>query len=388
MVGCELGGPAGWNDAGAVKEPRDSMDRFYERRESLRRLVRAGEAQGLAVSSPTNVRYLTGFTGDSSILLVGRERDVIVSDGRFGTQLAIECSELEARIRPTGVEMAVELGRVVAALGWRRLSFEAAAWTVAEHQAFRDAMPAVELLAVTGRVESLRRVKDDIEIEQIRRSIRCAERAFAMVRAGLRDDDSEKDIADALDAAMRRCGATGSSFPTIVAVGLRAALPHARPTRTARLCGAELVLLDWGASGEPYKSDLTRVLVTGKVTPKFETIYRTVLAAQERAIAAIRPGAKAHDIDAEARSVIEAAGFGGFFEHGLGHGIGMEIHEGPRVRKGSPDILEAGNVITVEPGIYLPDWGGVRIEDDVLVTAEGCEVLSNVPRSIDSVVID
>jgi Xaa-Pro aminopeptidase len=187
---------------------------------------------------------------------------------------------------------------------------------------------------------------------------------------------------------MRRCGASGSSFPTIVAAGIRAALPHARPTSTARIGEAELVLLDWGASGEPYKSDLTRVLVTGKVTPKFETIYRTVLAAQERAIAAIRPGAKAHDIDAEARSVIEAAGFGGFFDHGLGHGIGMEIHEAPRVRKGSPDILEVGNVVTVEPGIYLPDWAGIRIEDDVLVTPDGCEVLSRVPRSIDSVVID
>ncbi len=148
------------------------------------------------------------------------------------------------------------------------------------------------------------------------------------------------------------------------------------------------MLVDWGATGEPYKSDLTRVLLTGKVTSKFETIYQTVLAAQERAIAAIRPGAKAHDIDAEARSVIEAAGFGGFFDHGLGHGIGMEIHEAPRVRKGSADILEVGNVITVEPGIYLPDWGGVRIEDDVLVTHDGCELLSRVPKSIDSVLID
>lgn len=364
------------------------MDRFRERRESLRRLVRASEAEGLAVSSAANVRYLTGFTGDSSILLVGGERDLVVSDGRFGTQLASECPDLEARIRPTGVEMAVELGRVVAALGWHRLAFDAAAWTVAEYQAIGEAMPAVELRPVKGWVESLRRVKDDAEIDEIRRSIRSAERAFTMVRAGLRPDDSEKDIADALDAAMRRCGATASSFPTIVAVGLRAALPHARPTRLARLSGAELVLLDWGASGEPYKSDLTRVLVTGKVTPKFEMIYRTVLAAQERAIAAIRPGATGHDIDAEARSLIEEAGFGGFFDHGVGHGIGMEIHEGPRVRKGSPEVLEVGNVITVEPGIYLPDWGGVRIEDDVLVTPDGFEVLSRLPKSIDSIVID
>jgi Xaa-Pro aminopeptidase len=206
-----------------------------------------------------------------------------------------------------------------------------------------------------------------------------------MVRAGLRDEDSEKDVADALEASLRRCGASASSFPPIVAVGARAALPHARATRTTRIHDADFVLLDWGASGEPYKSDLTRVVVTGNVTSKFEAIYRVVLAAQERAIAAIRPGARAHDIDAEARSVIEAAGFGGFFSHGLGHGIGMEIHEAPRIRKDSRDILEAGNVVTVEPGIYLSEWGGIRIEDDVLVTPDGCEVLSSVPRSIDSV---
>ena len=141
------------------------------------------------------------------------------------------------------------------------------------------------------------------------------------------------------------------------------------------------MLVDWGATGRPYKSDLTRVLVTGKVTPKFEKIYRTVLAAQERGIAAIRPGVLARDVDAEARSVIEEAGFGRFFGHGLGHGLGMDIHEAPRLRKDADDPLRAGMVVTVEPGIYLPDWGGIRIEDDVLVTPDGREVLTHVPRA-------
>ncbi len=140
--------------------------------------------------------------------------------------------------------------------------------------------------------------------------------------------------------------------------------------------------------GRPYKSDLTRVLVTGKVTTTFETVYRTVLTAQERGIAAIRPGVKAHDVDAEARSVIEEAGFGPFFDHGLGHGIGMDIHEAPRLRKEAQGLLEPGMVVTVEPGVYLPDWGGIRIEDDVLVTRDGCEVLSHVPKSLDSVYIE
>ena len=189
------------------------MDRFRERRERLRPSVNAGEVDGFAISSPTNVRYLTGFTGDSSILLVGHERDVIVSDGRFATQLVQECPDLEARIRPTGVEMAVELGRVTEALGWRRLAFETASCTFAEYEAFREAMPTVELNGVKGWVESLRRVKDEFEIEEIRGAVRCAEKSFTMVRAGLRDVDSEKDIADAIETAMRRCGATASSFP-------------------------------------------------------------------------------------------------------------------------------------------------------------------------------
>jgi Xaa-Pro aminopeptidase len=364
------------------------MNRFQARREKLKPNLDASDADAFLVSSPTNVRYLTGFTGDSSVLLLGRDREMLVSDGRFTTQIAQECPELEARIRPTGVELPHELGRVVEALGWRRLAFEATSCSVAELQALSAAMPGADMNGIAGWVEASRRVKDEFEIEEIRAAVRCAERAFTMVRAGLRVEETERDVADALEAALRRCGATGSSFPPIVAVGVRAALPHARPTRSTRLQDADFVLCDWGATGEPYKSDLTRVLVTGKVTPKFEAIYRTVLDAQERAISAIRPGARAHDIDAEARSVIDAAGFGGFFDHGLGHGIGMEIHEAPRIRKGSPDLLEVGNVITVEPGIYLPDWGGIRIEDDVLVTHDGCEVLSRVPKSIDSVRID
>jgi Xaa-Pro aminopeptidase len=246
----------------------------------------------------------------------------------------------------------------------------------------------VALLGVAGWVESLRQIKDDQEIEAIRAAVRCAERAFAMLRAGLRLDETEKDVADAMESYLRRCGATGSSFPPIVAVGVRAALPHAQPSPERRIDADDFVLIDWGACGRPYKSDLTRVVVTGKVTSTFETIYRTVLAAQERAMAAIRPGVKAQDVDAAARCVIEEAGFGGYFGHGLGHGLGMEIHEAPRLRKESTDVLEPGMVVTVEPGIYLPDWGGIRIEDDVLVTRDGCEVLSHVPRSLESVRVE
>jgi Xaa-Pro aminopeptidase len=364
------------------------MDRFQSRREKLRRTLESDEIDALLVTAPTNVGYLTGFSGDSSVLFLGRERDLIISDGRFTTQLAQECPGQEAHIRQPGQEMNAALARTIETLGPRRVGLEATSWTIAEYESMREAAPTVSFLGVRGRVEALRQIKDEDEIAAIRESVRYAERAFTMLRAGLRMGETEKDVADLLESYLRRCGATGASFPPIVAVGARSALPHSRPTSTTVIGQDDFVLIDWGATGRPYKSDLTRVLVTGKVTSTFEAIYRTVLTAQERGIAAIRPGVKAHDVDAEARSVIEEAGFGRFFDHGLGHGLGMDIHEAPRLRKDSNATLEPGMVITVEPGVYLPDWGGIRIEDDVLVTPNGCEVLSHVAKSLESVCIE
>jgi Xaa-Pro aminopeptidase len=359
------------------------MDRILNRRELLRQKLKADDLDAILVSSETNVSYLTGFSGDSSALLVGRDRDVILSDGRFKTQLEQECQGIEARIRGTSQTLNQAIVEAVRLLEIRRLGFEAAALSVAEYEIMRGSMPTVEMVATTDRVEDLRQVKDEAEVAAVREAIDYAEKAFAMVRAELHAEATEKEVADLLEANLRRSGATGSSFPSIVAVGVRAALPHARPTATTRIGDDDFVLFDWGAAGRPYKSDLTRVLVTGKVTPEFEKIYRIVLAAQERGIAAIRPGVKAQDVDAEARSVIEQAGFGRFFTHGLGHGLGMDVHEAPRLRKESETILVPGMIVTVEPGIYLPDWGGVRIEDDVLVTAEGREVLTRLPKTLD-----
>ncbi len=359
------------------------MDRFYTRRQKLRSGLRAAGVDSLLVSATSNVSYLSGFSGDSSVLLISPDRDLIISDGRFTTQLERECPGLEAQIRSVGEDMNAAVGRTLKSMGLERVGIEADFTTVAAYEALVQAAPGVALVGMTGQVETLRQIKDEGEISAIREAIGIAERAFLMLRAGLRQGDTEKDVADALEGYLRRCGATGASFPPIVAVGGNAALPHARPTESTRIGDDDFVLIDWGATGRPYKSDLTRVLVTGKVTPKFEAIYGTVLNALERGIAAIRPGVKAHDVDAEARSVIDEAGFGSFFGHGLGHGVGIDIHEAPRIRQGSNVVLEPGMVFTVEPGIYLPGWGGIRIEDDVLVTPDGCEVLSHVPRSLD-----
>jgi Xaa-Pro aminopeptidase len=364
------------------------MDRTNSRRERLARNFKADQIDALLISSATNVRYLTGFTGEDASLLLLKKRVILISDGRFTTQIAQECPALEVHVRAVGQPMMEAIAQVVGGLRINALGFESSTLTVAEHLALRDKLPTTELRGLSGRVEALRAVKDREEVVAIREAIDYAERAFNLVRAGLRGRETEKEVADAIEAGLRRFGATAASFPPIVAVGVRAALPHARPTAESRLGDSDFVLIDWGATGRPYKSDLTRVLVTGKVTSKFEKIYRTVLAAQERGLAAIRPGAVARDVDAEARSVIEEAGFGRFFGHGLGHGLGMDIHEAPRLGRGVEAVLEPGMVVTVEPGIYLPDWGGIRIEDDVLVTPDGCEILTRLPKALEVVRVD
>lgn len=360
------------------------MSATLNRLTRLRRTLADDQVDAYLISNTTNVRYLTGFSGEDLVLLLSKNREILISDGRFETQIAQECLGLEAYIRPVTQLMPDAITHVAKGLGIRGLGFESTAMSVAEFENLRSLLPDLELKGVSGRVEALRVIKDQDEIAAIRQAIDYAERAFAMLRSGLHVGETEKDVADALEGYLRRCGASAASFPPIVAVGTRSALPHARPSTVSRIGDSDFVLIDWGATGRPYKSDLTRVLVTGKVTPKFETVYRTVLDAQERGIAAIRPGAEASVVDAEARSVIEDAGFGRFFSHGLGHGLGMDIHEEPRLRRISDTKLEPGMVITVEPGIYLPDWGGVRIEDDVLVTPEGCEILSRVPKTLDS----
>ena len=362
-------------------------DKTLERRRKIQAMLRAEGLHAFVASAPANVTYLSGFSGDSSSLVLTEERAIVVSDGRFTTQLAQECPDLETDIRRPAEESPHALARVVEMLGVRRVGFEALARTVADHEAIQNASRTVEWAPTHGWVEALREIKDDLEIAAVRQAVQYAEDAFAMLKATLDLDDTEKKTADDLESHLRKSGATGSSFPPIVAVGRRSALPHARPAAEARIGDDDFVLVDWGATGRPYKSDLTRVLVTGKVTTTFEKIYRIVLAAQEQAIRAIRPGACAGEVDGAARRVVEEAGYGAFFDHGLGHGVGLEIHEGPRLRRGATGVLAAGMIVTVEPGIYLADWGGIRIEDDVLVTEGGCEVLSRLPRTLESTVL-
>ena len=358
------------------------MTNFAQRRSKLRSLLRKEGTDGLLVTNFTNVTYLTGFTGDDSFLLVTAKRDLMISDQRYTTQLEEECPDLEFEIRGPGKQMLPTVAEVLKKGKFKKLSVEAASMTLGLHAGLTEAAPACELVPSQGWVEELRMIKDRDEIARTRLACDQARRAFEVVRASLQPEMTELEVANELEYQARRFGAKGLSFPPIVAVGPRAALPHARPT-PKQLSEADFTLIDWGVNEGLYMSDLTRLVVTGKISPKLRKVYGVVLKAQLAGIAAIRPGVTCEAVDQAARSVIAKAGFGKQFGHGLGHGTGLEIHEAPRLAQGQSVELAPGMIVTVEPGIYLPGWGGVRIEDDVLVTRDGHEVLTSVPKELE-----
>jgi Xaa-Pro aminopeptidase len=357
-----------------------------QRRDKLRKLLKRVDADSLLVTSFTNVTYLTGFTGDDSFLLVRQDGDTLISDMRYTTQLEQECPGLDLYIRAPGTKMHEVTAKIIEKAKIGRVGIEAESLSVGALGKFEQALPQTKFVPTSGYVESLRVVKDKDEVEAIRRAARYAERAFAAVVASLTPVMTEKEVSADLEHTARRFGAKGLSFTPIVAVGPRAALPHAPPS-DSRLGESDFTLIDWGANEHLYMSDLTRVIATGKISSRLQKIYELVRRAQESAIDAIRPGKTCEEIDAVARGIIEEAGYGKQFGHGLGHGIGLNIHEAPRLAQNEKDQLKPGMVITVEPGIYFPEWGGVRIEDDVLVTRDGHEVLTNVSKDLEQLVI-
>ena len=358
---------------------------YARRRDDLSRAVRDAGLDALLVAKACNVSYLTGFTGDSSFALVTPSRVVLVSDDRFRIQIGEECPDLEAHIRGHDRNTYQAVGDVVTRLSLRNVGVEASGVTLEAFEKLRGECQSATLGGSTGLVEKLREVKDESELAAIRDAIRVAEQGFAALQATLRPTDTEKDIADLLDMYVRRAGGDGMAFPTIVGVGERSALPHANLSGR-RVESSPFFLVDWGARKGLYHSDLTRVRSAPSrqwsrdVESRLERVYTVVLEAQARAIAALRPGADVKVVDAAARGYVAECGFGEYFNHGLGHGIGLEVHEAPAIRSNSDDVLRAGMVVTVEPGVYLPGFGGVRIEDDVLITPDGPEVLTSVPK--------
>lgn len=363
------------------------MDRFATRRDKIRRFFKKEGLDGLMITNPSNVSYLTGFTGEDAFLLIRSRGECLLTDRRFTTQLEGECPGLDLAVRGPGGTMTNLVAAVLGKAKCRRLGIEADSMSVAVRDQISRDVPEVALAPTSGLVEKLREIKDSDEISRIREAVRYAEKGYWALRSLLRQDKTENELAADLEYQMRQFGAEGPGFPTIVAVGARAALPHARPGGI-RVSESDFVLVDWGATARGYRSDLTRLLVTGRISPKLERVYGVVLRAQQAAIKAIRPGALAKDVDYAARHIIAEAGFGSQFGHGLGHGFGLDIHESPRMSAMSQGVLRPGMVITVEPGIYLPGWGGVRIEDDILVTRDGHEVLTSVPRTLEESVVD
>lgn len=368
-----------------VAEPMDVAGRV----ERLRGLLDDAGCEALVVSHLTNVRYLTGFTGTNAGLVVGADRLVLVTDPRYEMQAAEEPALVGVRpdtvIARTSPEHAKALANALA--GRRRVGLEAQHVSWADQRRYvTEWLPGVELVPTEGLVETLRATKDAGEVARIEAAAGIADDALASVRH-LFDDPArlptEASFAAALDAEVRRRGADDVSFPTIVASGPNGARPHHRPSHRAIEEG-DLVICDFGGLVDGYHSDMTRTLVAAgveRLTGERARMLSVVTEAQAAGLAAVRAGVDAGEVDAACREVIGTAGWGDAFVHGTGHGVGLDIHEAPRVSAGPGVRLLAGHVITVEPGVYLPGVGGVRVEDTVVVTPTGCRPLTHAPKT-------
>lgn len=349
---------------------------FAARRDALRALLRqADEVDALLVTDVINVRYLTGFTGSNATLVVGLDGvDTLCTDGRYALQVAAEVPDLEAVIDRAG---ATALVTGCAAQGVGRLGFESDVMTVDAHAALAEAAEPVTLHRVPGLVQRLRAVKDAGEVATLGAACAAADAAFAALLAagGIRPGRTEREVALDLELRMRDHGATAPAFESIVAAGRHSAEPHHRPTGAELRCG-DLVTLDFGALVDGYHSDMTRTFAVGDIGEARRTVYDTVARSQQAGVDALRAGVDAAEVDAACREVIAQSGWAHAFVHGTGHGVGLDIHEEPRVSVRSTATLRSGHVVTVEPGIYLEDLGGVRIEDTLLVTDDGCERLT------------
>ena len=349
-------------------------------------LERAG-CDALLVTNLTNVRYLCGFTGSAGSLLVRRSDAVLFTDGRYATQSVEQLSAagvVGVEVEIGGVpEQRAALVKAVSAASMGRLGLEAGHATWSAQRSYADSFGAgVELVATEGLVEELRRVKDAGELARIEAACAIADAALASVLPSLVALPTEREFGIELDFAMRRLGASDVSFETIAASGPNGAKPHARPS-DRRIRAGELVVLDFGALVDGYHSDMTRTVCVGApATPRLSEIDSVVRAAQAAGVGAVRAGVGAREVDEVCRSFISDAGFGERFVHGTGHGVGLDIHEFPLLGQTATANLEAGFVVTVEPGVYLPDEGGVRIEDSVVVTADGCRRLTNAPKDL------
>ena len=355
---------------------------FHRRRSALRRLLSDARADALIVTHAPNVFYLTGFTGSAGVAVVSARHTTLYTDSRYTVQAAAEA-------KSAGVEVEIAKGNLLAAAGGsvgakRRVKvvFDPTRTTVAALRTLEHAGgKAVVWQAESGWIEALREVKSEDEIQRMRAAAclgsKVVEEVVRLLRPGIR----EREVAAEIEFRMRKLGADGPSFETIVASGPRSALPHARPT-DRKLRRNELVVLDLGAILARYCSDLTRTVFIGRAPKRVKEWYRAVLEAQQAAKCILGPGIECSQADSEARKVLAGYGLAQYFTHSLGHGLGLEVHEDPRLASGQTRKLQPGNVVTVEPGIYIEGFGGIRIEDDVLIKKTGVEMMTTANREL------
>ncbi len=346
---------------------------YAERRQALLALLERDELGALLVQHLPNIRYLTGFTGSAGLLLVSAQATVLVTDFRYATQAPQEAVGIDVQIDPSSIWD--RLGRVLLQWNVERLGVESHVLTTRDADRL-SRLTRSRLVQTTDLVEHLRAAKDAGEVDAIRNAARLAQEALAEVLPEVRAGDRELDVAARLESALRRRGSEWHPFQTIVASGPRAALPHARSS-TREVGAGELLLIDFGAQVDGYCADLTRTVVVGRADERQRTVYAIVAEAQARARANVRARQTGREADHLAREVIASHGFADAFGHSLGHGLGLEVHEAPRLSQTNEAPLPQNAVVTIEPGIYLPGWGGVRLEDDVYLGPNGAELLSD-----------
>ncbi len=340
------------------------------------------EGEGLFIFRPTNLRYLSGFTGGDSYGLITETKAFLVTDSRYTEQASRECPHFEVvRWRDPFPPLGATVASLAKREGLHRIAFEADCLTYSLYREISEALGDLPFVPATEGVEALRYVKDDEEIAAIGKAARIADGAFAALLPKIVPGVTERDLERELAYEMACLGAEDRAFDFIVASGPNSSMPHAVPS-DRRLERGDLITFDFGARYDGYRSDMTRTVVLGRATARQKEIYRIVLEAQLAGIGAIRSGVAARDVDRAARQVIASAGLGEAFSHGLGHGVGLDIHEEPFMSARCDRTLQKGCVVTVEPGVYLTGWGGVRIEDTLLVRDEGVDILTETPKEL------
>ena len=347
-------------------------------KERIREVLRKKDLEGILIFSAENIRYLTGFTGTEGFLLAVGDENILMVDGRYIIQAQEEAKECRILLLEKGIE---GVAAYISSLGLKQVGFEAEGVSVALFDKLRHRMREVELVPVGEELERLRGVKTKEEIFWIKGAIKIAEGAWEKILEMVKPGTREDELALEFEYMMKKRGSEGIAFDLIVASGPRSALPHARPS-SRKLEVGDLVLFDFGSRYRGYSSDETCTLILGSATQQQKRIYQIVKEAHDKALERVKPGVRLAEIDAAARRHISEAGHGKHFGHGTGHGVGMAVHEWPVVGKDSQDIAEEGMVFTIEPGIYIPGWGGIRIEDMVLVTSGGCEILTDIPKDL------